>query len=714
MNTDIRASKRADVRRVGDTPWNVGVLLCCFFIMCLAACSSDGDSKPLDADAGPSQTVKPLELVTLDGSASTGPDGFTYSWAYSGEIAESEIDFQNTTTANPTFVPPEAAVYTFTLTTQSGSQVSTDQVTVQATGGIELSGTLTEDLELINIEPNASVPDYVVTSDLIVPDGITVSVAEENVLVYFEADAGMHVTGGGTLTNYNATLEQGLEVTFSGPAAGWKGIWIESGTIELEGALIEFGGKVAFSGVSEAAAVILSGGAPVLEHFEENEFAGSHSYDVLVEGDVTGPGRFASNQMSYIHPLKAPVQFMEFWNSEVANPDPKDVEYSIIIPSGADSKDVISGSHVANNYIFPRGNTYLIDGDFWSGSRVNFVGGSIIYMKADSAILAEDGFSASGTETYPISVSGLDGAQWRGIAISSDSTGTLTISSATIEDAGYGIIDLGGFTAEAAASIYEANKGGSVRDSHIKDGGGHGFYLEPQGEETYVFIKDSLFENLAEAAIRINPESVGYAFASVDVRIVNEFVLDAGVPAVLIQGDGTPTDRWPDLGDGNFYLIDADISSLRWNIAWRLNAGAHLKFKPGRAYVWNPPAASAAYKITFAGEADHPVILEGESDVAGSWGGVYLGGLDGWFDITHTIIRNGGEFIIDDATERANVIANYKGFNGVQLNFTNCTISDSAGWGVVQEAGSFDYNFEGNGNTYSNNASGDVLKKAAP
>jgi hypothetical protein len=678
---------------------------------CLTGCGSDSQSAQLVADAGPTQTVTPLQLVTLDGSNSTGPSGFTYSWSYSGEVAESEIDLQGATTANPTFVPPVSAVYTFTLTIQSGDQTDTDEVTVQATGGIELSGTLTEDLELIDLEPDATVPDYVVTSDLIVPDGITLSVGEDNVLVYFEAEAGLHVTSGGTLTNYDASRGEGLEVKFSGPADGWKGIWIENGTVAIEEAEIEFAGKTAFSELSEPAAVILSGGAPVLERFEQNEFEGSHSYDVLVEGDVTGTGRFVSNQMSYIHPLKAPVQFMEFWLSDLRNPDPDEVEYSIIIPSGADSQDVISGSYIANSYIFPRGNAYLIDGDFWAGSPVNFVGGGIIYMKEDSAILAEDGFSAGSTENYPSFISGLDGAQWRGIAISSASSRTFSINYATIEDAGYGIIDIGGFTAEAPASLYQANTGGSIRDSYIKDGGGHGFYLERTQGEGFILIRDNRFENLPQAAIRMNPESVGYAFATLDGVAVNEFVLDSGVPAVLLQGEGPPTDRWPDLGGDNYYLVDADLTYTNWNIPWTLSAGAHLKFRSGRSYTYNPPPNSFAQPIRFQGTSGGPIVLEGESDSPGSWGGIYLGGGDGYFDITHTTVRNGGEFIIDDATERANVIANYTGIDGALVKFTNCTVSDSAGWGLVQEAGSIDYDYEGNGNTYFDNAQGDVLKK---
>jgi len=47
------------------------------------SCSDDDNDDPvitLKANAGPDQMVKPKEMVTLDGSASNGPAGFTYSW----------------------------------------------------------------------------------------------------------------------------------------------------------------------------------------------------------------------------------------------------------------------------------------------------------------------------------------------------------------------------------------------------------------------------------------------------------------------------------------------------------------------------------------------------------------------------------------------------------------------------------------------------------
>jgi hypothetical protein len=68
------------------------------------------------ADAGEDQTVYAQELVTLDGSASSDPDGDTplfYGWSQTGGPG---VTLSSRTVVSPTFLAPEsAAALTFTL-----------------------------------------------------------------------------------------------------------------------------------------------------------------------------------------------------------------------------------------------------------------------------------------------------------------------------------------------------------------------------------------------------------------------------------------------------------------------------------------------------------------------------------------------------------------------------------------------------------------------
>jgi hypothetical protein len=75
-----------------------------------------GPNHPPEADAGSDQSVKPLALVTLDGSGSSDPDGhfpLTYGWTQTGGPA---VALSDPAVVSPTFIAPsEAAVLTFTL-----------------------------------------------------------------------------------------------------------------------------------------------------------------------------------------------------------------------------------------------------------------------------------------------------------------------------------------------------------------------------------------------------------------------------------------------------------------------------------------------------------------------------------------------------------------------------------------------------------------------
>lgn len=666
---------------------------------------TDNESIQLVANAGASQTVKPLEDVTLDGTASTGPEGFTYSWTYIGDVPEDEINFQNTTSATPTFTPPKGDIYYFTLTTRSGDQVSTDEVTIVASGGIEIGGTLSEDLTLVNIEPDADVPDYIITSDLIVPAGITLSVGEEHVLVYANEGFGIHVQNGAKFTNVLSSSSESLEVHFTGSATdGWKGIWIDNGTIELNDATIEYAGKTSFDGMAEPASLIMSGTETHLVSVTNNEINHSFSYSVLVTDRIRGDSLFASNTLSYKHPMKAQISFVEHFNSSYPNLYPADHEYNIMVPSGANTKDDCKGY----GFRFDYGN-FLIDGDFYAGNDVS-AAEATIYIKEGCGIVTEGGISFRGPVGSTMTVDGHNNAQWKGIAIIGEQK-SLFVTRAIIKNGGYGILSAGDFTAEESATLYGTAWLGEIQESTISDGGGFGYYNEDT-TSNYVALslRDATFSNLSKGGIRTNVPSIARLFYTLEASWT--FDLAPGVPAILVEGDGRSELKWFDLGGDNFYLINARIQ-VDPVAGLTFDKGVHLKFRSGRSFIYNPTPNSNYAPVKFAGTEEQPVIFEGEEDSPGSWGGVYLGGGDGWFDVNHTIFRNAGEFILPGATEIANIISAYTGSWTNLIRFTNNTISGSSGHGIVVETATYDPNYEDSGknNTFFDNASGDVLIK---
>jgi hypothetical protein len=90
---------------------------------------------PPVANAGPDQTVTTGQLVTLNGTGSTDPNGdpVTYSWCLRGRPEGSTATLSGANTAHPTFTPDVAGSYVLCLTVNDGQAGSaSDSVVIEA------------------------------------------------------------------------------------------------------------------------------------------------------------------------------------------------------------------------------------------------------------------------------------------------------------------------------------------------------------------------------------------------------------------------------------------------------------------------------------------------------------------------------------------------------------------------------------------------------
>jgi len=98
-------------------------------------------------------------------------------------------------------------------------------------------------------------------------------------------------------------------------------------------------------------------------------------------------------------------------------------------------------------------------------------------LKEGAGILVDSGILSFGSEGEEITFTGIDGKNWKGFA--SRQSGSKSFKFTTIENAGYGKIEIGGFSAEESAAIYSTNfTGTSITDAKIINSGGYGYYNE--------------------------------------------------------------------------------------------------------------------------------------------------------------------------------------------------------------------------------------------
>jgi hypothetical protein len=661
-----------------------------------SACKKEDDPAPINlvANAGPDQFVKPLDEVLLDGSKSSANVGFTYSWKYTGIVPEEDINFQNTTTATPTFVATENGLYTFSLTISAEGQKSEDVVIVTASGALGLGGTLTQDTVLTNIENDPELPDYLLGSDLIIPEGITLTI-EENVRIQINSELGIVVNG--TLTN--ASNGQYFEDVEFSSTNGWKGILVDGGVIDLSDVIIEKAGASIFDGQEEAAAILFTGEPSQIIKFDRNEFRNSFSYDILGESEISGYETVTSNIFSFSIPIKARMSFMDLFFSDEKNVFPQDYQYIQLIPNDIEAGDKLPDNH----FYFFYHRRYYFDGSFRSLSEAYSTGGITFFMKENASLIFEKTTGLGSNYSETSAIVGINGSSWNGIAATNETN--LKINNVNISNAGAAPVVGGPINSQVKAVVYmQGRASGWLHRVTITDSQGYGLYINSADDALNTFqIQNSTFQNTQNAAIRISAKSV------TNILEGNLFELDESVPGCLVEQDGSPGDvTWRALSN-SYYLIDAELSfNITGSIVFQ--PGVHLKFKSGRFFNWN--LGYNGVLLSIEGNVDNPVIFEGENDEPGSWGGMVL---NGSFNINYMQVKNGGEFLLPNASIKGNIYFDFTDFGTSDFfkTFNNGLISGSSGYGVVLSNGAIEYDFEdpAKNNTFINNALGNVIRE---
>lgn len=661
-------------------------------MLLLDSCSKSDDPAPvaLTANAGADQTAAPFTTVTLDGSASTGEGNINYQWTYNGGNSIS-VNIVNQSEKVASFIPSQNGIYTFTLRITRDSQFSEDQVTVTVSGAVTLSGTLSENLILKDIEPDPTKADYKITEDLKVPSGKTITTEDKSGEIRIEVseNAGIMIDGG------SLSHSPSMRLTFTS-ASGWKGFVLASGALNLtQGSKIENAAKTVFSSAQTEPAAITAYTNGTL-NLTGISFTGSTGYDLLMPDFRSGSTTIESNSFSAAKPIKTTIAMLgKISFNSYATP----YDYILLTTPGAGTT-VTAGS--ITGFVFQTNTKYYIDDDFTAGSLININLGASIFMKAGAGILVS-GSSASITVTGgAATIDGLNSAAWKGIAVGGGAQ--FSVSNLIIKNAGSDVFNTGSFNSLQKAAIYYAGiNSGSLTNSQIINSKGYGVYIDGPSN-VYLSVSGTTFTNPASPAIR----GLVSVIDQMIVNPANTYTMPAGVAAVEVLAFNPntyqPKSTWQALGSGNFYLITGNIFA---GTSWTLAPGVNLKFKAGKSL----DVQSGTF--TAIGTAQNPITFDSEAGTVGTWPGIVI---ESNYKLEFCQIKNGGESLlfkggVTPATEKANIVFN--NITNAANTFKNNTISGSSGYGILVEAGKQnpDAANVANNNTFTSNTSGNIIVK---
>ncbi|HNP17298.1 MAG TPA: hypothetical protein PKL31_02590 [Fulvivirga sp.] len=641
------------------------------FLSVLFGCSSPEDifqpiANTLVADAGANQTVAPFTEVTLDGSASTGPEGFSYEWIYNGSES---INLSSISEAIVTFTPEKNNIYTFTLRITSNGQFDEATVQITVTGALVLdaSSFTGDELNLKDIDGNFGGPDYLINADFTIPAGKTLNVESgQDVTISIADGAGIIVNGS---FNINSTI------LLQASAAGWKGLLVDGGVINgnVNSLTIDKAGSAAFSGQEAAAITFTNSGNLYLSAYMiiTNTISDlgmvltpttSSNWDISA-GVATIDGKI---------PVKAPIGYLPKMNNiqEVTGN-----EYIHLTTSGA---GVTEGS-VTGTFLFSN-RKYLIDGDFTAGSPIS-TSSATIYMKEGAGIVGTE-MSINST-----TIEGLNGASWKGIAASVNAL----LNDVTITGAGSATHDTGSFTTTEKAAVYGAfSTAVQVKNCEITNSEGYGVYLDSQTSNAEV--SGTTFTNTTN-----NDVSLPFGMVGSIIKTGNTW--SSNTPIALRPSTNNVSSPWIDLGDGVAYLVTENLTVTSSQLT--LSPGVHIKFQSGTTLTVNTG-------IIAEGTVADPIVFEGENNAPGSWNGINLLGT---YKMSYCTINNGGENALSGG-EKTNVLFNssseFAAYPQTNYSFENNTVSNSAGYGVQVFLGKYDPVTSSTTNTYTNNTGGDI------
>ena len=626
------------------------------------ACNKGEQGPNFEADAGSDTTAHIGDTVKLNASGSLGHD-YNIKWSITSQPGNDTITFSETDSAF--LIPSKNGDYTIKLRISRGNEFSDDYITVVVAGAVPLSGTISVDTVLSKINASQET-DYIVTSDLTVSSFLEI---DQGVIVEFADDKGLIISETGEMYAEN--------VSFIAANAKWKGIHLKGPRIVMISCIIQDGGSSSYTAeTADNAAVLLSGNA--VASFSGNTFESSGGFGIVVRDNATFKLDNTSQTLplannKYITNASGPMKIPVGIFSKLSSPDFSGESENIYLTV---YQSTYPSSETENANISDFGVPYKFTGLVKFNKSLTILPDVELYFTRTAGMIITGNLNINGSASKPVTINGLTGTagSWNGMYVKSGNT---LITYASILNAGYRVLE--GLTETAALTIEGTL---NMQHSEVSGSSGMGIFLKDQATIQYAenFSGNTLQNNMT-SAIRLGFDDVHKVLQNNTITAYS-----STAPAIEVRAGKTDfLGTWNNLDAQIDYLIIEDVI-LKATKSMTIESGTNILFATGST-------------LSILGSLDASgVTFKGAEQTAGYWEGISIS-TDDHVIFDNCIIQDGG----GGTTDKANIIIQPA---AVSVTITNCTITNSAGYGVLIKAGAS--NFEIN-NPASNNTLEGVL-----
>jgi hypothetical protein len=642
-------------------------------LLFLTGCDSGGANEETDPmeNAAPTASASADETtvavgtqVTLDASGSSDPDNDNLSFSWSLDAPSgSSAQLSDDTAEQPTFTPDVAGDYTASVTVDDGNN-GTDDASVTVTA--EAASVVTVDADITTNTTWTSDVTYRVTQvvsvrgvELTIEAGTQVEFTEASGL-YFNETATLTING----TSTDPVLLTGVEKT----AGFWKGLGFDSGSNRhvINHATIEYGGNTStHSGLNEPANIALEDN--VLE-LTNSTLRNSGSWGLYVESGGSTLPNFSSNTFA-------------------ANADGSALLPSLVTPALDAASTFDDGDDTTPSEVFVYdGGTFgdevtvsaldvayrVVDNDiFRIGSNVTIGPGTVMeFGEASGLYVTGSGkLTINGQSGNTVLLTGVQetNGYWKGIGFDSGSNRHV-ITYTTVEYGGNASTHSG---LNEPANIALEDNVLELRNSTVRNSGKWGLYVEAEGSSLPDFTAN-LFASNTNAPLYIPPSLIFALDSASDFTNNTERYVLVWNTSTSRSGTVSPL-----AGDVPYRAQQSAL--LRFNSEVTIADGVEMEFEEASGIFMGSNS-----KLVANGTSGDGVLLTSAEDspTKGFWKGVGFDGNDLTHELTYLTIEYAGGGDMTNVSGGGNLRMD----SSSNLSLTNCTITDSATYGIWRDA----------------------------